>query len=211
PPLTTIQLYINHERADYAARKRAGKRGIAQHRSMPDMEIVGLAYHPHIINPHFAEREHLLPSTWPKQWLGQPITAILKATGGLVRPCPRSVRITRAGEELEMGVPEEVSRKLVQLITMWNRLDPPVEESVEPPAKRLRWDDKVSPRDGSAGGAGGTATEGKAGGPGIQGKSVVPSSDRQLRPRKGTVRSEISGPPIREKVLCWLEELPESR
>ena len=115
--------------------------------------------------------------------------------------------VTRAEEELEMGVPEVLYTKLVQLINMWSRPDPPVEENVEPPAKRPRRGGKGGPRDGSAGGAGGIAGKAKESGAGVKGKSVVPPSDRQLRPRKG-VGSKSADPALCEKVLCWLEQLP---
>jgi len=208
PPLTTVQRYINHERAGYAARRRAGRAGITQQRSLPHLEVARLVYTPHILNPSFAKERHLLPSTWPKRWLGQPIAAIIKATGGLVRPCQRSVVVTMAGEALETGVAEEVRNKVTQLVNMWSRPDPPVNRNGEPPAKRPSRGDKSGLKDGSAVGAGGAAGKGKAGDIGVRGRCVVSSSDRQLLSHKGTVGSEIAPPEISEKVLGWLEQLP---
>ncbi|KAF8428175.1 hypothetical protein EV426DRAFT_514205, partial [Tirmania nivea] len=128
PTMSVLDEYARHEHNDYRRRERAGQRGQVLLRTLPAVDPNNILYQPYIITRAFAERSYLRPSAWPRQWLGEPTAAIVKATGGISRHCSVARVVTMLGEEMEVGIPGAIRTKIVQLIIAWSRPAPPVRE-----------------------------------------------------------------------------------
>lgn len=206
PSAGVVQQYITHERKDYAERVRAGLRGISQPRSLPNIQADGVLYDPYIIHRAFATGRYLSPSRWPREWRGHPVAAIIKATAGLVCPSKREQVVTLLGRNVRVGVPDEVRSRIVRLINMWDRADPPVHGAVGPHGSKSRWRLRGGRGGGPAGAAGEEGGKSEAEGTGTEPGVKRKGSGEQGSNRRAQERKAAAG-----RVIQWLSELPSRR
>ena len=120
PTTRTIQQFIVHERLNYTARARAGRRGINQPRSLPEIDISGVRYPIYILGRGFAENMHGGSISDARLWLGHPVPAIIKGSLGVVTPCQMGTVRKRSRVEFSIGVPNLVRTKIVDLMNPWD-------------------------------------------------------------------------------------------
>lgn len=70
---------------------------------------------------------------WPKAWLGDPIAALIKAAAGLCQPCKEFKVMHSLTENITLGVPKTLKHKSRQLLDLWCREDPAVQQRAPPP------------------------------------------------------------------------------
>ena len=189
PTLVTLNEYVQHERGDYEARARAGARGVAQGRTLPDINPGNILYHRCFVDLAFA-RETTCENQI-KGWAGAPTAAILKAIHAILQPCvPTTVRVTRTDLDVVTGIPGDVCVAVAELIRLWSRPHPPVVAHPEAPIE----DPGGGGGGASTGGAGGGAARGEGKGKKRAGdqdgggprKKSYPPSHMVLRPQRGT-------------------------
>ena len=113
----------------------------------------------------------------------------------------RTQVVTLAGGNVRVGVPDEVRNRIIRLINLWDRADPPVHGAVGPRENKSR-----GPRGGRGGGPAGAArggggkSEGKGKGtePGVKLKCSEQESAQERKAAAG-------------RVMQWLLELPSRR
>ena len=192
PKDPTIQMYILHERADYSARESAARRGISLPRTLPQVDRTTVQYQVYILNGEWVEGRPFVPIHAPRGWLGHLIPAIIKACAGIAMPSV-IVRVhCRAGNEVEIGIPERVRSKLMQLVNLWSRPDPVVRVARTGPGGP-----SVGPSDRSVGGRGGRLDPAK--------KRKGEGSGGSLGASERKLRSEVGS--SRRKVEDWLTQI----
>ena len=216
PTTQTIQRFINHECQDYSARARAGRRGIFQPRSLPQVDCNSIRYQVYILNRRFAENGLLETISAPRPWLGHPVPAIIKGSEGVITPSQRVTVRSGLGQNIDIGVPNLVRNKIVQLMNIWDRPDPVIRREQAGPAGPPMGPGGQSGSGGPDGaGAGGAGVGGdRSGGDGRGHKrktrgwgANIPPTDRQLRPRKAVLEGEPEAQDTHEKVVGWLSNI----
>ena len=86
----------------------------------------------------WALTQHLVPSTWPKALGGHPIVTIIiiKATDGFATPSQRVSVVALGGEQVQVGVPNDIRGRVVRLINLWDRPDPNVKVVKRPESEK---------------------------------------------------------------------------
>ena len=124
--------YINHEKMDYEQRCMPS---FPPPRSLPILDRKFFLYHPLIISHDYGAFTRYSSLKWPKNWMGEPTTVILRASRGMLAPTPvQQFSIAGRGRgpasgKSQTGIPDIFRLLVTELISLWAR----------PPPQKKNW------------------------------------------------------------------------
>ncbi|PGG95076.1 hypothetical protein AJ79_10280 [Helicocarpus griseus UAMH5409] len=199
-----LGFFVEFEREDYEARIQAAANGIFQTRSLPPVDPDGILCRPYFFN-HSNKRRPLPAMNWclfPKRYFGYPQTLILKALHGCFFPAIPEHIVDDHGNEINAGVPPEISDQIYELVKLWSRPDPQVEVTGSKRKRGADDDSEGSDEDGKKDRKGGS-----------KGKRISrPQTSTQTARRlnrlqqiKQETESALPGPSRSDFIYDWLE------
>ena len=99
-------------------------------RSLPILDRKFFLYHPLIISHDYGAFTRYSSLKWPKNWMGEPTTVILRASRGMLAPTPvQQFPIAGRGRgpasgKSQTGIPDIFRLLVTELISLWARPPP---------------------------------------------------------------------------------------
>jgi hypothetical protein len=125
-----LKLFIDFEEQDYNERVAAARRGVSKERSLPNLGNVGLLCKPYFLDSEFAWGRIVDLSEFPKRYDGNPQALVLKASPALVGNPPGDQITNLLGKTINLGIPEDVFKDAVNLVSLWRRKAPEVNKQI---------------------------------------------------------------------------------